>query len=335
MTAVGSRLTSLAPRLLRWESLLALLLIAFVWLGAGLSPFFLTASNFSILTDQQMEVAIMTLPMTLIIVAGEIDLSVEGMLGLSSAILGATWAAGWPLWLGITFVLVVGATGGLFNGLLVTRAGLPSLVVTLGTLALFRGLAYVVLGSRGVSNFPAGFNTFGFGDVPGTLVPWPFVLYGALAVVFIVILHRSWIGRQLFAIGRNKEAARFAGLRVAQVKTWLYVCSGTLSALAGVVLTARLSSSRADNGQGLLLSVVTAVLLGGVNIFGGQGTVAGVVLAVFVIGVLRSGLALADVSAETQTIAVGALLVLSVVTPNLVTRVREAISRRRTAAVGS
>ncbi len=332
MTAMTIHLRSLAPRLVRWESLLVLLLFAFIWLGSGLSPYFLSASNFSIMTDQLMEVAIMTLPMTLIIVAGEIDLSVEGMLGLSSAVLGATWAAGWPLWLGIPFVLLIGGAGGLFNGLLVTRAGLPSLVVTLGTLALFRGLAFVVLGPRGISDFPAGFNTFGFGDVPNTLVPWPFVLYAALAVAFIVILHRSWIGRQLFAIGRNKEAARFTGLRVAQIKTWLYILSGTLAALAGVVLTARLSSSRADNGQGLLLSVVTAVLLGGVNIFGGQGTVAGVVLAVFVIGVLRSALALADVSAETQTIAVGALLVLSVVTPNLATRVREAFIRRRAAA---
>jgi rhamnose transport system permease protein len=318
-----------AARLARWETLLAILLLAFIALGSSISPYFLTASNFSILTDQLMEVAIMALPMTLIIIAGEIDLSVEGMLGLSCAVLGATWAAGWPLGLGIALVLAVGAAGGAFNGWLVTRVGLPSLVVTLGTLALFRGLAYVVLGPRGISNFPPGFNAFGFGDVPGTLIPWPFVLFAVLAAGFVIVLHFSWIGRQLFAVGRNQEAARFTGLRVAQIKTWLYVLSGTLSALAGVVLTARLSSARADNGQGLLLPVVTAVLLGGVNIFGGQGTIAGVVLAVFVIGVLRSGLALADVSAETQTIAVGALLVLSVVTPNLFGRVRKAFLRRR------
>lgn len=328
------RVRAFAPRLIRWEALLILLLVAFIGLGSGISPYFLSGTNFSILTDQQMEVAIMALPMTLVIVAGEIDLSVEGMLGLSSAIVGATFAAGWPLWLSVPFVLLVGATGGLFNGLMVTRAGLPSLVVTLGTLALFRGLAYVVLGAQGVSNFPDAFTTFGFGNVPGTLIPWPSVVFAALALIFIFVLHRSWIGRQLYAIGRNQEAARFAGLHVARTKTALFMLSGTLSALAGVILTARLSSARADNGEGVLLSVVTAVLLGGINIFGGSGTVFGVVIAVFVIGVLRSGLSLADVSAETQTIAVGALLVLSVVAPNLAARGRDAFGRGRSRARG-
>ena len=316
------------PLLTRWETLLVVLLALFMWLGASLSPYFIDPGNFSDLTSNLMEKAIMALPLALVIIAGEIDLSVESMLGLSSALLGFVFAAGLPLWAGIPMVLAVGALGGLLNGLLVTVARLPSLVVTLGTLALYRGLAYVVLGPRAVSSWPAAFNNFGFGDVPGTLVPWPFVVFAALAIVFGFLLHRTWVGRQLFATGKNQEAARFAGVRVARLKTTLFVLSGVLAALAGVILTARLASARADNGQGFVLDVVTAVLLGGVNIFGGEGTIAGVVLAVFVIGVLRNALTLADIAADAQATAVGGLLIVSVAGPNVVRRVRAALGRR-------
>jgi rhamnose transport system permease protein len=323
MSALRDRLPA------RWETLLVVLLVAFTLLGTSLSPYFLSASNFSNMTSNLMEKAIMALPLALIIVAGEIDLSVESMAGLSSALLGFVFLLGWPLWIGIPLVLAVGALGGLFNGLLVTRAGLPSLVVTLGTLALYRGLASVVLGPQSVSSWPDWFTNFGFGVVPGTLIPWPFVIFAVLAVAFMFVLHRTWIGRQIFAIGKNKEAARYAGIQVARVKTLLFVLSGTLSALAGIVLTARLSSARADNAQGFVLDVVTATLLGGVNIFGGEGTIAGVVLAIFVIGVLRNGLTLADVSPDVQSVAVGALLILSVAGPTAVRRVRSAWSSRR------
>jgi len=312
----------------RWETLLVVLLALFVALGTALSPYFLDAQNFSDLADDLMEKAIMALPLALVIIAGEIDLSVESMLGLSSALLGLSFGLGLPLWAGIPLVLLVGALGGLLNGLLVTWARLPSLVVTLGTLALYRGLAYVVLGPRAVSHWPAAFNAFGFGDVPGTLVPWPLLVFALLAIVFAFVLHRTWIGRQLYATGKSQEAARFAGVRVARLKTALFVLSGTLSALAGVILTARLASARADNGQGFVLDVVTAVLLGGVNIFGGEGTIAGVVLAVFVIGVLRNALTLADVAPDAQSTAIGALLIVSVAGPNVVGRIRAAWRNR-------
>jgi rhamnose transport system permease protein len=323
-------MTAVAMRMLRrWETLLVVLLIAFVVLGSSLSPYFLTPATFSNLTSNLMEKAIMALPLALIIIAGEIDLSVESMLGLASALLGFMYAVGWPLWVDIPLVLAVGAFGGFFNGMLVTRVGLPSLVVTLGTLALYRGLASVVLGPRSVSGWPEWFTNFGFGDVPGTVIPWPLVVFGVLAVAFLFVLHKTWIGRQIYAVGKNKDAARYSGIDVARLKTLLFVLSGTLSALAGVILTARLSSARADNGQGFVLDVVTSVLLGGVNIFGGEGTILGVVLAIFVIGVLRNGLTLADVSPDTQSVAVGALLILSVAGPTLVRRISAARPRRQ------
>jgi rhamnose transport system permease protein len=294
-----------------------------------LSPFFLTPGNFSNLIAALMEVAIMALAMTLIIVAGEIDLSVESMAGLASAILGFLWAAGVPLTIASPLVLLVGALGGLVNGLLVARGGLPSLVVTLGTLALFRGLALIVLGPRGVSNFPPEFTELGFGHVPGTLIPWPFVIFLGLAAILAIVLHRTWIGRQIYAIGKNTGAARFSGVRVTRLKIGLFVLSGLIAALAGIILTSRLSSARADAGAGMTLTVVTVVLLGGVNIFGGRGTIPGVVLAVIAVAVMQNALRLASVTVEVQSIALGSLLILSVVIPTFAHQAKSAIDRVR------
>ncbi|HEX3429210.1 MAG TPA: ABC transporter permease [Candidatus Limnocylindrales bacterium] len=313
----------------RWESLLVVALVALIVLGNALSPFFLTAGNFSNLIAALMEVAIMALPMTLIIIAGEIDLSVESMAGLACALLGFLWAAGVPLAIGIPIVLLVGALGGLLNGLLVARGGLPSLVVTLGTLALFRGLALIVLGPRGISDFPAAFTEIGFGHVPGTLIPWPFVIFLGIAAVLGVVLHRTWLGRQVYAIGKNAGAARFSGVRVARVRIALFVLSGLISALAGIILTSRLSSARADAAQGMTLTVVTVVLLGGVNIFGGSGTIPGVVLAVLAVAVMQNALRLANVTVEVQSIALGLLLIISVVIPTFAHQAKSAIDRAR------
>ena len=321
----GSRFAVFA----RWEVLLAIVLILLIAIGAAVSPVFLTGRNFANLIAAIIEVAIMALPMALIIIAGEIDLSVEAMAGLASAVLGFLYAAGVPIEPAIPIVLVIGALGGLVNGFLVTRMRLPSLVVTLGTLALYGGLALVVLGSRGISAFPEWFTGFGFGTVPGTSIPWPFTLYIALAVVLGIVLHRTWVGRDIYALGKNAAAARYSGVRVARIKLWLFVLSGTVAALAGIILTARFASARADVGSGLTLVVVTIVLLGGVDIFGGRGTIPGVVLAFFTLAVLGNVLRLANVSSDIQSIAVGLLLIVSVVIPIFARRVKTAVDRAR------
>ena len=313
----------------RWEVLLVVILGLLVLEGTSVSKFFATGPNFANLTSAAMEVAIMALPMTLIIVTGEIDLSVESMVGLSSAILGWLWAAGVPLEIAIPVVLVVGALGGLLNGILVARAALPSLVVTLGTLALFRGLANVILGTRAISTFPAGFTAFGFGNLPGTSVPWTLLVFGLLGIVFWVATHGTWLGRHVFAVGKNKETALFSGVHVSTLKTGLFVLNGLVAALAGVILTARFSSARADNGTGLTLTVITIVLLGGVDINGGKGTIPGVILAVFTLAVLQNALRLAGVSSEYQGVAVGLLLIVSVAAPYLARQVRSFTGRTR------
>jgi len=316
-------------RLVRWESLLVLAILGLIALGTSLSPFFLTTGNFGNLIAALMEVAIMAVPMTLIIVIGEIDLSVESMAGLASSILGFLWAAGVPLTVAIPVVLLVGALGGLLNGLLIARGRLPSLVVTLGTLALFRGMALIVLGPRGISDFPDWFTALGFGRVPGTDIPWPFVIFLGLALVLGIVLHRTWIGRHVYAIGKNAGAARYSGVRVTRVRVGLFVLASLIAAVAGIILTSRLSTARADVGQGMTLTVVTVVLLGGVNIFGGSGTIPGVVLAVLVVAVMQNALRLASVSVEVQSIALGLLLILSVVIPSFAHQATSAIDRVR------
>jgi rhamnose transport system permease protein len=325
----GTAAGRLASSLVRWETLLVFALLGMIVLGSQLSPFFLTEGNFGNLLAALMEVAIMALPMTLVIILGEIDLSVESMAGLASAVLGFLWAAGVPLPIAIPVVLAIGLLAGLLNGTLVARVGLPSLVVTLGTLALLRGLALIVLGPRGISNFPPEFTTLGFGHVPGTSIPWPFVVFLIIALVLGIVLHRTWIGRQVYAIGRNAGAARYSGVRVARMRIGLFMLSGLVASLAGIILTSRLSSARADAGSGMTLTVVTVVLLGGASIFGGSGSIPGTVLAVLTVAVMQNALRLASVTVEVQSIALGLLLILSVIIPSFAHQARSAIDRAR------
>ncbi|HET7637555.1 MAG TPA: ABC transporter permease [Ktedonobacteraceae bacterium] len=318
--------------LITWEALLVLLLLISIVMGSILSPYFLSSFNFNALTSNIMEIAIMALPMTLIIIAGEIDLSVASVLGLASVVLGFLWQGGHSMWLAIGVALLVGLVAGCLNGLLVTKLALPSLVITIGTLALYRGLAYVVLGDQAVSSFPTSFTNFGFGSIPGTEVPWSGLVFAILALIFVVVLHFSRWGRQLYAMGNNKEAARFSGINVSRVKLMLFILSGVIAALAGVIFTARFSSARPDNALGFELVVVTVVLLGGVNIFGGRGSLLGVVLAIFIVAILQNVLSLVNISGDIQNLAIGLLLILSVLGPNIARRIQVVIARRRLVA---
>lgn len=321
--------------LITWETLLVVLLAASIVIGSIASPYFMSGFNFYAITSNIMEIAIMALPMTLIIIAGEIDLSVASVLGLTSVVLGLLWQTGHPLWFAIGVALLIGLAAGCFNGLLVTKLGLPSLVITIGSLALFRGLAYVVLGDQAVSSFPTAFTNFGFSPIPGTEIPWSGLVFAILVILFVVLLHFSQLGRQLYAIGNNREAARFSGINVNRVKLGLFMLSGLIAALAGVIFTARFSSARPDNAVGFELEVVTVVLLGGVNIFGGRGTLLGVILAIFIVGVLQNVLGLLNISGDIQSLAIGLLLILSVLGPNLARRLTVVITRWRLAAGSS
>jgi rhamnose transport system permease protein len=231
----------------------------------------------------------------------------------------------------IPAVIVLGGLAGALNGVLITKLGLPSLAVTIGTLALYRGLAYVILGDQAVADFPQAFTNWGFGSIGGTQIPNPMILFAILAVLFGVTLHFTGIGRSIFAMGANEEAAHFSGVRVKRIKFWLFVLSGMLSGFAGVLWSLRFASARYDSGVGMELYVVTIVLLGGISIFGGRGTIAGVVLAVAVLGCLQTALTADLVPAQDQNIVVGALLLASVISPNAGEIYRRARVRLRSA----
>ncbi|HEX6674975.1 MAG TPA: ABC transporter permease [Actinomycetes bacterium] len=316
--------------LLRWDTTLVLLLVLVAVAGRWASPDFLSGTNLFYLGLDIGEVALLSLPLTLIVVAGEIDLSIASILGLASALIGYLWDAGVPLETILPVVVLAGAVAGAFNGFLVTRLGLPSLAVTIGTLALYRGLAFVILGDKAVADFPASYTRYGTTPLPGTHVPYPTALFAVLALAFAVLLHATPFGRAVFAIGANREAAFFSGIRVRRIKLVLYVLSGAVAGLAGIVYTLRFASARADNGTGLELAVVAAVLLGGVSIFGGKGTLGGVVAAVLLLGGVRNALILNDVSNDTLNVVTGLLLIGSVVAPSTV-RAAARVARPRRA----
>jgi rhamnose transport system permease protein len=307
---------------LRWETGLAVVVVAIVIFGNAVSPQFLTSSNFFNLGLTTGEIAIMTLPMALIIISGEIDLSVESMLGMSSAVLGVLYLHKLPIIVIFLIVAVVGALGGLLNGLLVTRVGLPSLAVTIGTLALYRGIALILLGPKTVANFPTTYTNVGIEAIPHTDLPWSIGIFIVLAVIFGVVLHATPYGRSIYAMGDNAEAASFAGIRVKRIKTSLFVISGLASALAGVLWTFRLNTAVQDNGTGLSLDVVAIVLLAGVSIFGGKGSIAGVFLAVLAFAGLQNALLLTNFNQEATGLVTGGLLLVSVFVPNAAMFVR-------------
>jgi rhamnose transport system permease protein len=323
---------SLRP-FLRWETGLAVLVVIIGIVGASVSSQFLTSNNIFNVGLSNGEVAIMTLPMTLIIISGEIDLSVASILGMSSALLGVLWAKHWPM-LGIfVLIAVVGLAAGAFNGLLVTRLGLPSLAVTIGTLALYRGIATILLGPNTVANFPTTYTNLGVNAVPftGNAITYSTALFIVLAVIFGVVLHATPFGRSVFAMGASAEAARFAGIRVKRAKTILFMVSGLVCAMAGVLWTFRLDTAVQNNGLGLELDVIAIVLLAGVSIFGGKGSIIGVVLAVLVFAGLQNALLLTNFNQEAAGIVTGALLLLSVFArnaPALFARLRKSVPGR-------
>ena len=289
--------------------LLGVLIVLMVVMSL-LSPLFFTVGNLLNTSRFFVEVGLMALGMTLIIITGGIDLSVGSNLALVSVAVGFSYAAGLPLPLAIVFGLVVGMAAGLFNGLFITLLDLHPLVVTLGTFALFQGLAYGLTKAEAISDFPGWFAYFGqayFGPVPLQL----FIFILAVVVVWL-ILSRTRFGRYVYAIGNNEEAARFSGVPVRKVKLALYAGIGLLVAMASVIYTSRVYTARGDSGLGLELDVISAVVLGGASIYGGSGTIGGTVLGVLIIATLRNGLVLAGVPGTWQVFVLGVLLLVAV-----------------------
>ena len=315
------RSSGIARAFASWEFLLIVVGILIFFLNTQASPYFLDPWNLSDATFNFTEKAMIAFAMTLVIISGEIDLSVASIIALVSTCMGFAVQLGADTTTLVLVALVVGALCGAFNGLLVAKLGLPSIVVTIGTLSLFRGIAYIMLGDKAYSGYPASFAFFGQGYV-WWVITFEMVLFLVLAVVFYVVLHRTSFGRSVYAIGNNPTAALFSGIRVARVKFILFVCTGIMSAIAAICLTSRLGSTRPSIAVGWELEIVTMVVLGGVSILGGSGTMPGVVIAAIVLGMVTFGLGLLNVPGIVMSIFVGLLLISVIALPIIFHRIR-------------
>ena len=310
--------------LLRHETMLAvILLIALVVLG-GLNSRFLTLDNLLNQGRLTTEVGLIALPMTFIIITGGIDLSVGSIVGLCAILLGYSWKnLDFPLPLAICFSLLIGTAAGFLNGLVITRVKVPPLIMTIATLALYRGLAEGISQARSVRGYPEWFYFIGQEDLFG--VPAQLWLLLIAIVISGIVLDRTTFGRTLYAIGSNETAARFSGLPVDRVKLMIYTLSGFMAGLSAVVLVSRVTTTRSDMGIGYELDVIATVVLGGTSIFGGVGTIWGTVVGLAMIQLLKNGLALTGVKGDATIVVIGTVLILSTLVASSLQRQREGV----------
>jgi rhamnose transport system permease protein len=308
--------------LARWETLLVLLIIgAGIW-SWTLSDFFLRRANLLDLETPYVWIGLLAFGLTFVVVAGEIDISVASMMAVSAVCIGEIWQAGVNVWLAALAGLCIATVLGLVNGLLVGLLNLPSLAVTLGTLAAFRGLAYVILGGGSISGLPTDFTNVGGGYI-GNELPIALLVLLGFALVLGLLLHATRFGRYVFTLGSNREVARFSGIPVARTRVTIFALSGLMAGFSAIVYLGFFGSIQADAASGSeLIDVVTAVVLGGVDIFGGSGTMAGVLLASILIAVLRNGMQLANLGGATQDIVIGGLLLGAILAGNAVRAVQ-------------
>ncbi|MBY5723275.1 ABC transporter permease [Rhizobium leguminosarum] len=309
-----------------WEVLLFAVAVLIFIFNSLASPYFLDAWNLSDATFNFTEKAMIAFTMALLVISGEIDLSVAAIIALASTAMGAAAQAG----IGTPGLVAIGIGTGLlcgtFNGVLVSVLKLPSIVVTIGTMSLFRGISYIVLGDQAYGKYPADFAYFGQGYVVWVF-SFEFVLFIVLAILFAILLHATNFGRQVYAIGNNDFAARFSGIPVERVKFILFLLTGVMSGIAAVCLTSRLGSTRPSIAQGWELEVVTMVVLGGISILGGSGTIVGVVIAAFVMGLVTFGLGLLNVPGIVMSIFIGLLLIITIAIPIIARRIKVMSSR--------
>ncbi|MEP7286877.1 MAG: ABC transporter permease [Chloroflexota bacterium] len=313
--------------LLSWEGLLTFIVILVVLINIRLSPFFLHGDNLINLFGVSIEKIIVALVMTFIIINGEIDLSIASIMGLAASLAAWLTEHGMDFSLALVCSLLAGVVCGAINGFFVAYLEMPSLVVTLAGLIAYRGVARILLEDRSFTGIPPWYNDLGTQPILGQF-PLSLLIFFALFVIAFIILHFSAFGRLVYVIGNNKDAALMSGVRVRRVKMTLFIASGIISALAGLLYVSRLGAVQASIAEGFELDIITIVLLGGVSIFGGTGTMVGVGLSILLILSLRNGMSLASVTGNTQSSIIGLILILSVLIPNLAQQANQAWKRR-------
>lgn len=324
----------LLRKLFSREGILFYVLMIIILGNSIFQPNFASPVTVGYLLLDAIPILLLALPMTLIIISAEIDLSVASIVGLTAAVVGALTLAEVDFGTTVLIALFVSILAGTLNGLLIAVVGLPSLAVTIGTLALFRGLALVVIGANSVGNFPAELAEFSTSKIGSTGIPVVMIFVLLVVAVFALVLHKTPFGRGLYALGFSREAARFVGVHVQTAKFWLFVVSGFVAGLVGIYWSLRYSSARSDSAAGLELIVIAAVLLGGVSIFGGKGSITGAITGVLIIATITYALRLQRVPDVILIIITGLLLIASVVGPSLWERFSQKISVKKQVSQG-
>lgn len=300
----------------QWEWILFLLFILVNLINAGMSPFYLDINNLLDATMGFLDKAFIVLPMVFIIILGDIDISVGSTVALTSVILASLYRFGMPMELAILISIFAGMIFGMINGLLIVKfKELSAVIVTLTTMIIYRGIAYTILEDKAVGNFPEWFSFFGWGYIGG--IPFIFIMFILLSVIFGLLLHQTTFGRYIYAIGSNSTAARFTGIQIDRIKVIVYTLAGLMAAVTSIFLTSRMGSTRPNIANMYELEVITMTVLGGISTSGGKGRMIGAVIAVFLVGLLRYGLGLINVPAQTQLIIIGLILIIAVMAPNV------------------
>ncbi|MDR0637569.1 MAG: ABC transporter permease [Spirochaetaceae bacterium] len=300
----------------QWEWLLVIIFLLVNVMNSLLSPWYLSANTFLSAPMNFLDKAFIVLPMMLVIILGNIDISVGSIVALTSVLMAVIYNAGIPMQAALVFALVIGtALGGVNSLLLIKFRELPAMIVTLSTMTIYRGAAYVILENRASGGFPAWFSFLAWGYVGP--VPFIFIVFAAAAIIFGLLLHRTSFGRAVYGMGSNLLACRYSGIRTDRVLLIVGLLVGFMSAVCSIFLTSRMGSTRPNVAMNYELDVIAMVVLGGVSTSGGTGRIAGPLLAIFIIGFLNYGLGLINVSAQLILIILGLLLVLSVLIMNL------------------
>lgn len=309
------------PKVIGWELVLLIAILADIAWNAYSSPYFLQAYTIADVSAFVAEKAIVAFPLALLIIAGEIDISVGAIIALASVAMGLAAERGMGIPGIVALGVATGALAGAVNGLLVTVMRVSSIVATIGTMSLFRGIAYAVLGDRAIKDYPAGFDFFGQAFVFGP-VSFELVVTVVIGIVCAVVLHRTAVGRRIYATGANDVAARWSGVKVKAIRFWLFVAVGAAAGVAAVLLTSRLGSTRPSIAQGWELDIISMVILGGIAIAGGAGRIGGVALAAVLIGLVSFGLGLLNVPGVVVSMITGTMLIVVVALPLLLARLR-------------
>ncbi len=299
----------------RWEFFLSVVLVFIIILNSFLSPNFLDVENLFDTTFNFTEKALIALPMIMIIILGEIDISVASIIALSSVFMGLASLNG----INTAGLIIIGLLTGLFagalNGFLITKFCIPSIAVTIGTMSLFRGISYVILGDQAFTKYPENFSYFGQGYIGSTPIPFELILFIFFSIIFGFIIHKTTFGRKIYAIGNNSTTSKFSGLNVSRIRFIVFAITGVMSGLSAILLTSRIGSTRPNIASGWELEIITSVVLGGVSINGGKGNIGGVLISIFLLGFMRFGMALINIPGQVMNIVIGFLLIIAILVP--------------------